>query len=431
MPCARMGRVLAAVILFMAPFVPAFGQEWQAVGCGLPAVYEGIDVRQVCSSLGINYESTYGPDRSPWIQIASASDCDRVRDEIGRILAGAAVPGGEVAQPPGHGEPPPDDAEQRPARRETPLEKWLRENGYSSMAEAEADRSATEKKWRQERESKDRFDRLAFEGRMRLLEQELRQRLARQEALVAAELERKRQAAQAGGTETDVIPVEAWTEPLAKWRAELEKANREVEATRQALLKLVRAQEADVKLFHEWENEAQQGFERSRKAIFDLAIDAGMGMFLQGADGWAAYAEGPGAKASPEALEEYRRLFSLIDRLKEAKAARDFASFAASEGKTEAEMLETIRDGILQLSGLLGVEETFPGKVLKYGALFWDQAYHFTALYQVWHNAGVLEQDSAAMSDAVQRLSERLHRQMERQRELVRRIEAGEKIDFN
>jgi hypothetical protein len=214
---------------------------------------------------------------------------------------------------------------------------------------------------------------------------------------------------------------------LAKLRAELDKANREVEATRQALLKLVKAQQADVKLLHEWANEAQQGFERSRKAIFELAMDAGMGMFVEGADGWASYAKRSGAKASPGALEQYRLMFSLINRLKEAKATRDFA---ASEGKTEAEMLEAIRDGILQLSGLLGVEETFPGKVLKYGALFVDQAYNLTALFQVWRNAGVLELDSAAMSDAIQRLSDRLKRQMERQQELRRKIEAGEAIQF-
>lgn len=430
MPCARMGRALAVAFLLLAPLVPVLGQEWQAVGCDLPAMHEGIDVKALCSRLGIGYNSTYGPDGSPWLQIADAGDCDRVREEVGRLLSGAAAPGGDAAQQPGRAEPPAAGAGQQQARRETPLEKWLRENGYSSMEEAEAERSATEKKWRQEWEGKERFNRLAFEGWMQQLEQELRERLARQEALVAAERERKRQAGQTAQMDAETIPAEAWAEPLAKWRAELEKANREVEATRQALLKLVRAQEADVKLLHEWENEAQQGFERSRKAIFNLALDAGMGMFVEGADGWAAYAKGPGAKASPEALEQYRLLFSLIDRLKEAKATRDFAAFAASEGKTEAEMLETIRDGVLQLSGLLGVEETFPGKVLKYGALFWDQAYNLTALYQVWHNAGVLEQDSAAMGDAIQRLCERLKRQMERQQELVKKIEAGEKADF-
>ena len=426
MPCAKMGRVLVVAFLLLSPLVPVFGQQWEAVGCDLPAMFEGIDVKEVCAKLGISYQSTYGPDRSPWIQIASASDCDQVRAEIEGILSGTA-PGGTGGQEPGNAAPPADDAGQQQARQETPLEKWLRENGYSSMEEAEAERRATEKKWRQERESQERFDRLTFAGRMRLLEQELRERLARQEALVAAELERKKRSAQ---EEAGMVPAEAWEQPLAKWRAELDKANREVEATRQALLKLVKAQQADVKLFHEWESEAQQGFERSRQAIFDLAMDAGMGMFVEGANGWAAYAKGPGAEASPAALEEYRRLYSLLDRLREAKATRDFASFAASEGKTEAEMLETIRDGILQLSSLLGVEETFPGKVLKYGALFWDQAYNLTALYQVWKNAGILEQDSAAMSEAIQRLSERLRRQQERQHELVKKIEAGEAAVF-
>lgn len=426
MPCAKMGRVLSVTFILLAMLVPSFGQQREAVGCDLPAVYEGIDVREVCSRLRISYNSTYGPDRSPWIQIVSASDCDRVVEEVRRLLAGGTSAPGQETEP----QQQPDVVPPPPRRAETPLEKWLRENGYSSMEEAEAERSATEKQWRQERESQERFDRLAFAGRMRLLEQELRQRIARHEALIAAELERKKRAAQAVQEQDGMIPAEAWEKPLAKWKSDLLAANKEVEATRQALLKLVRAQQDDVKLFHEWESEAQQGFERSRKAIFDLAMDAGMGMFVEGANGWAAYARGPGAKASPEALEEYRRLFSLIDRLKEAKATRDFAAFAASEGKTEAEMLEMIRDGILQLSGLLGVEDTFPGKVLKYGALFWDQAYNLTSLYQVWHNAGVLELDSAAMSEAIQRLSDRLHRQMERQQELAKKIEAGQKLEF-
>lgn len=427
MPCARMGRVLAAVLLLLGPFLPAFAQEWEAVGCDLPAAHQGIDVKAVCSRLGIGYRSTYGPDGSPWIQIADAGDCERVRGEVMRLLSGADAPEVDSSPQP----EPPANAPPPAGRAETPLEKWLRENGYSSMEEAEADRRAAEKKWRQERETQERFDRLTFEGRMRLLEQELRERLARQEALVAAELERKRQAAQAAQMGADMIPAEAWAGPLAKWRAELEKANREVEATRQALLKLVRAQQADVKLLDEWADEAQQGLERSWKSIFSLAMDAGMGMFAEGANGWAAYAKGPGAEASPEALEEYRLLFSLIDRLKEAKSVQDLDSFAANEGKTGTEALQMVRDGLVQLSGLLGVEKTFPGKVLKYGALFSDQAYNLTALFQVWKNAGILEQDSAAMSEAIQRLSVRLKNQMERQQELMKKIEAGERVEFN
>lgn len=427
MPCARMGCVVAAVFLLLVPFLPVFAQEWDAVGCDLPALYQGIDVKAVCSRLGIGYRSTYGPDRTPWLQIADAGDCDRVRGEVMRLLSGAGAPTVDSSTQPEL----PANAPSAAGRAETPLEKWLRENGYSSMDEAEADRRAAEKKWRQERETQERFDRLTFEGRMRMLEQELRQRIARDEALIAAELERKKRAAQAVQEEAGTIPAEAWEKQLAKWKSDLAGVNREIEATRQALLKLVRAQEADVKLFNQWQREAQDGFERSKGAIIDLALDLGLGLFVESPNGWvASHARDLQARATPEALEEYRRLFSLIQRLKESRATRDFASFAAREGQTEAEVLEMARDGIGQLSGLLGLDNTPVGKVWKYGSLFFDQAYNLTALYQVWRNAGILEQDSAAMSEANQRLSERLKRQMERQQDLVRKIEAGESIDF-
>jgi hypothetical protein len=397
-----------------------------AEGCGLPAVVQGIDVGELCNKLGVSYHSIYGPDRSPWIEIAGAGDCDRVRAELDRILSGQT----QAAPPESGAEPPPTEPPAPPARRETDLERWLRRNGYASLEEAQADADTIKKKWKLDRQNQEQVARQDFSGRMRRLQAELKERLARQEALVAAELERRKQAAQAAQGEGGTIPAEAWEKPLAKWKSDLAGVNKEIEATRQALLKLVRAQEADVNLFHEWESEAQQGFERSQGAIIDLALDLGMGLFVESPDGWAAHAKGLQAKATPEAIEEYQRQFRLIQRLNEAKATRDFASFAAREGRTEAEVLEMTRDAIGQLSGLLGLDNTPVGKVWKYGSLFFDQAYNITALYQVWKSAGVLEQDSAAMSEAIQRLSERLRRQMERQQEFVKKIEAGEKVEF-
>jgi hypothetical protein len=423
MSCARIARLSLAAFVFFALAFPVFGQEMSAEGCGLPAVVQGIDVGEVCNKLGVSYRSIYGPDRSPWIEIASASDCDRVRAELDRVLSGQA----QAAPPESGAEPPPSETPAPPAWRETDLERWLRRNGYASLDQAQADSAAVEKKWKQDRQTQEQSVRKAFAEHMRRFAAELRERLTRQEALVAAELERRKQAAE---SVSGAIPAEAWEQPLAKWRAELDKANHEVEATRQALLKLVKAQQADVKLFDEWEREAQEGFERSKSAIIDLALDLGMGLFVESPDGWAAYARGLQAKATPEALREYQKLHGLIQRLKEAKATREFAALAAKEGKTEAEFYEMLRDGIGQLSGLFGVDETLPGKVWKYGSLFFDQAYNYTALYQVWKNAGILEQDSAAMSEAIQRLSERLRRQQERQQELVKKIEVGEKLEF-
>ena len=421
MKCARTLRLLLPVFAVAFLAQPGHGQQWEADGpCGLPAVVEGINVEDVCSRLGIGFRPIYGPDGSPWIEIPGAADCGRARAEIERLLAGVPAQGAEAARPPAE-----------PRRAETPLEKWLRENGYASLAEAQADRDAIEKKWLQEQEVRERSDREVFAGRMRRLQAELKEHIARQEALVAAELERKKRAAQAAEMEPGAIPAEAWEKQLAKWKSDLLAANKEVEATRQALLKLVKAQQADVKLFDEWELEAREGFERSQGAFIDLALDLGMGLFVESPDGWvSSYARGLQAKATPEALAEYRRLFGLMQRLNEAKATRDFAALAAREGRTEAEVLEMARDGIGQLSGLLGLDKTPLGKVWKYGSLFFDQAYNLTALFQVWKNVGVLEMDSAAMSEAIQRLSERLQRQMEKQEELRKKIEAGERIEF-
>jgi DNA repair exonuclease SbcCD ATPase subunit len=82
------------------------GQGRGSDGCGMPAMIDGVDVKGVCSRLGVSYRSIYGPDRSSWIEIASAGDCDRVRAEVERLLTtsgheGAppeALPEGQVPE---------------------------------------------------------------------------------------------------------------------------------------------------------------------------------------------------------------------------------------------------------------------------------------------------------------------------------------------
>ncbi|MDY0298030.1 MAG: tetratricopeptide repeat protein [Acidobacteriota bacterium] len=106
--------LLAAVLLLVSAF-PGHGRQSAADGCGLPAKIQGIDVAAVCSRLGIRSRSIYGPDRSPWIAIDNAGDCDRVRAEINRILSS---PSQETVPP----EPPPEEGITQDAATSSDLE---------------------------------------------------------------------------------------------------------------------------------------------------------------------------------------------------------------------------------------------------------------------------------------------------------------------
>jgi hypothetical protein len=102
-PAPRPWRALLPALVVLLLLLSVSGTLGSQEGaCGLPAVIQGIMVEEVCNKLGVRYRSIYGPDRSPWIAIDNAGDCDRVRAEINRILSS---PSQETVPP----EPPPMD----------------------------------------------------------------------------------------------------------------------------------------------------------------------------------------------------------------------------------------------------------------------------------------------------------------------------------
>lgn len=89
-------------------------------------------------------------------------------------------------------------------------------------------------------------------------------------------------------------------------------------------------------------------------------------------------------------------------------------------------MWESLRDGIGQISGLLGLDKTVPGMFWKYGSVACDLAYNLTELRLGWKNVGTLEENNARYAEAVKKLAARMQELIERQKELRKKIEAGE-----
>ncbi len=110
------------------------GQETSGLGGGLPAVYQGIEVTEVCSRLGIACRAIRGPDGGSWIAIDSDGDVDRVRAEIKRMLSSppqnAQTPEPPTAGMPAGG-PNSGDAGQEFARRREDL---VRKGDYAGAA---------------------------------------------------------------------------------------------------------------------------------------------------------------------------------------------------------------------------------------------------------------------------------------------------------
>jgi hypothetical protein len=422
-----------AMLLLLAPGLGAArnGQQeptWTADGpCGLPAVIEGIAVEDVCNRLAISFRRIYGPDRSPWIEISNTSDCRRLRQELDRLLSAS----GDGAPPVQEPEQPVVEPSGSTSRPETDLEKWLRQNGFASLQEAQAEREAMMKKFREERAAEEGAAQDEFARQSQFLRDELKGKLAMQRARdLLAGFSKPQTPAVTPEQPGPVATAEEWSAQCSKWIAELDEANKQVESTRAALLKLIAASQADRKLFAEWEAEAQAGLERSKGAMVDLALDIGVGIIVDSIKGWASHVPGYSGQVPDEVVKEYLSLASLAKRLEEAKATRDFAGLAAREGKTEAEVYETMRDGLGQISSIIGLDKTPPGKVWKYGSLLFDQAYNLTALFQVWKNVSALEANNERYAEGINKLTERLHRLMARQQELRQKIEAGEPVEF-
>ncbi|MDI6829596.1 MAG: hypothetical protein QME62_14050, partial [Armatimonadota bacterium] len=202
-----------------------------------------------------------------------------------------------------------------------------------------------------------------------------------------------------------------------KLEKELEEVNKKIAVTREALLKLNASIQANRKLFEEWENSASEAFDRCVSMAADVALDFGISGIAERYE--TIYELAKKLPGNPEdVIEKYRYLASLTQRLKEAKAVNDVAGLAERENKTEAEIWETLRDGVGQILGLLKLDETVPGKWWKYGSLAIDTAYNLTELHATWKNIKLLEENNERYAEAVQKLAAKLKELVDRQKEI-------------
>lgn len=217
-----------------------------------------------------------------------------------------------------------------------------------------------------------------------------------------------------------------WSAKSALWIEELAHINRQLAVTRSTLLRLNELILVDRKLFAEWEKEADEGFKRCKDLALDGFIDATASYF---SERYATiYDLAQKLPDKPEAvIEKYRLLASLYKRLQEAKAAKDLDGLANRTGKTDIEIYEMFRDGIVSILGMIEkVDKTAPGKFLKYGPVAADWLYELAGLGLVWKNVSALESNNAEYAKEVMVLSNRMRELQARQEQLVRNIEAGE-----
>jgi hypothetical protein len=221
---------------------------------------------------------------------------------------------------------------------------------------------------------------------------------------------------------------ENWAEKCSKLAAELDNINKQIAVTREALLKLNASILANKKLFEEWESSASEAFDRCVGMAADVALDFGISGLVERYDKIYELAKKlPGEPK--DVIEKYRYLASLIQRLSEAKAVKDVDDLASRENKTEAEIWETLRDGVGQISGLLGLDKTIPGKWWKYGSMAFDLAFNLTEMRETWKNIEALEANNRMYAEAVRKLTTRMKELVDRQREINQKIEAGESAE--
>lgn len=215
---------------------------------------------------------------------------------------------------------------------------------------------------------------------------------------------------------------EDWATKLARLKEQLDEVDKQIGMTRQTLLRLNATIQADTRQYEEWEKAAEEGFDRCVGMAADVAIDFGAGAL---SDRYETIYEL--AKKLPDQptdlIEKYRHLAAMAQRMKEAKAANDLDNLANRENKTDGEMFATIRDGIGQLSSLLGLDKTVPALAWKYGSLAFDMAYNLTELSHGFENIATLERNQELQRQAVDKLAERMRRLVEEKKALRAKIE--------
>ncbi|MHB0999997.1 MAG: PDZ domain-containing protein [Armatimonadota bacterium] len=236
------------------------------------------------------------------------------------------------------------------------------------------------------------------------------------------------QAANQGTTTTPAASTSAkedWPAKVARLKAELEMIDKKIAATRESLLRLSATIQDDRKQYEQWEKDADDAFDRCVNTAGDVAVDFGAGGI---ADRYSTI-HGLAKKLPDEPtdlIEKYRLLASLAARMKEAKSVNDFKNLAAKENLTEAELYETLRDGVGQIVGLLELDKTVPGKFWKYGSLAVDMAYNLTELSLGWENVTALEGNTELQLQAVKKLAEQMRLLVESKIALRKQIDAGE-----
>lgn len=230
----------------------------------------------------------------------------------------------------------------------------------------------------------------------------------------------------AGATDSaaPAAPVQKdWPAELAKLKAQLDEVDKRIGTTRQALLRLNGTIQADMQQYEAWEKAAEEGFDRCVGMAADMAIDFGAGAL---SDRYETIYELAKKLPNPptDLIEKYRHLAALAKRMQQAKAANDLENLANRENKTDGEIFETIRDGIGQLAGLLGLDKTLPALTWKYGSLAADMAYNLTELSLGFKDVAALEGNQELQRQAVETLAERMRRLVEEKKALRAKIEA-------
>ena len=207
-----------------------------------------------------------------------------------------------------------------------------------------------------------------------------------------------------------------------KWKKELEDVNRRIEMTKQMLLMLNKQIQTDQSLYNDWEKMASDGMDKCKSTIKDLFFDTTIGLLTDRFKEINEVAQKlPPSEA--EVIEKYRRLESLATDMKNARDVGTYGEWQDRENKTDADVYESIRDGIGQISGLLSLDTTVPGMAWKYGSMTADLAYTFTQYYEAWKGIKSSTERTEAQLAQVKKLSEDMKALMEKYKELQKNLD--------
>lgn len=228
--------------------------------------------------------------------------------------------------------------------------------------------------------------------------------------------------------QTPVQPASQSTKPAdmealrAKWIKELDETNRKIEMTKQMLTMLNKQIQTDQSLYNDWEKMASEGMDKCKSTIQDLFFDTTIGLLTDRFKDINEVAQKlPASEA--DAIEKYRRLESLTTSMKNARDVGTYSEWQDRENKTDAQVYESIRDGLGQISGLLSLDTTVPGLAWKYGSMTADLAYTFTQYYQAWKGITSANERTDAQMAQVKKLTADMQALIEKYKELRKNLD--------